>query len=357
MSEEEGQEKKHDPSDKAVSEANEQGQGPRSPDAIALASLAAAVGAIVGAWDWVASPIQRLAVATIEDATQGGKLDFDAAIGLMLKVIVTVSASIAIPLSAALLAGSALSLAQTGGTLATGALEPGFHHLDPSNGYRKLFGGGQAIAELTKGVGKLLVVGGISAWFISQRAPELPPLAASDPSMIGATAAKLCFDLFVYLFPLLVIIAVGDFAWSWWTFRDRLMRTDQQVRDDAKEAEGNPEFKAVRKARARAIALGQGIARLKDADVLVTNPTHVAVALRYRKGTDLAPIVLAKGLDLVAIRLRQEADRLGVARVEDRTLARALHARVRVGRAIPADLYGPVARVLAVIWKRRRRRA
>jgi flagellar biosynthetic protein FlhB len=353
--EEEGPERKHDPSDKALAEAAEQGKGARSADAVAVASLVGAVAALLLGGRFMAEPIQTFAREAITDAARGGPLDHASAVAMLGRAAIAVGTAVILPLAGALLAGTGMGIAQSGGTLATGALEPGLQHLDPSQGWSRLTGGGQPLAELVRGLGKLLALGGVVAWVLSRQAMSLPTLASAGPGALLPGIQALCSDVFVHALPLLLAIAAADYGWSWWTVHDQLMRTDQQLKDDQKESEGDPKVKAARRQRAREIAVGQGLLRLREADVVVTNPTHVAVALRYRKDRDAAPIVLAKGLDLIALSMRHEADRLGIPRVEDRKLARALHARVRVGRAVPPDLYGPVARVLAVLWRRRKR--
>ena len=166
----------------------------------------------------------------------------------------------------------------------------------------------------------------------------------------------LVFTVFLACLPVILVIAVGDYSYQKWKNSEDLKMTDQEVKDQAKQQEGDPQMKGMRKQRARQIAMGQMMSALPEADVVVTNPTHYAVALRYKRGTDEAPIVLAKGVDFLALKIRQEARNLGVPTVEDRPLARALHARVDVNRPIPEDLFGPVAKVLAIIYRRQARR-
>ena len=153
--------------------------------------------------------------------------------------------------------------------------------------------------------------------------------------------------------PLGIGLGVSDYAYSWWRNNEQLKRTDQELKDDLKQSDGDPHVKAARRRRAREIAASQGIRLVKDADVVVTNPTHYAIALRYRRGEDDAPIVLAKGVDHLAAKIRAEADRHGVPRIENRLLARGLYAMVDVGMRIPEEYYAAVAQVLAMVYNKR----
>jgi flagellar biosynthesis protein FlhB len=229
--------------------------------------------------------------------------------------------------------------------------------LDPSAGIQRVFSFRDSLVELAQGTAKLTFLGVVVGSELIAHAKDLPRLAAGQPSDVAYALATLVQDVVVSAAPVLVILSIADYGWAWWQFREKMMRTDQQVRDDAKDAEGDPRMKGIRRQRQREIALGQSLKRVAEADVIVTNPTHYAVALRYKRGKDQAPVVVAKGVDHVALKIRAEARRLGIAIVEDRVLARALHAKVKPGRAIPSEYYGAVARVLAVIWRRKAARS
>jgi len=154
-----------------------------------------------------------------------------------------------------------------------------------------------------------------------------------------------------------VALAVGgaDFAWQRYHMSEQMMMSRQDVRQEHKESEGDPQVRARRRALARQAAMRQ-LVDVSRADVIVTNPTHYAVALRYRKAENASPIVVARGLDHLALKIRQEGGRHDVPIVENRGLARALYARSRVGAPIPSEFFGPVAQILALIYRRRRRK-
>jgi flagellar biosynthetic protein FlhB len=148
-----------------------------------------------------------------------------------------------------------------------------------------------------------------------------------------------------------------DLVYQRWQLSQRMMMSVQEVRDEHRESEGDPQIKAKRKQRQRQLATRQSLAKVALADVVVTNPTHYAIALRYRRQENAAPVVVARGLDHLALQIRQEAMRNDVMVIENRPLARALYAKAKVGAAIPAEFYPAVAEVLAVVYRRRRRKA
>jgi type III secretion system FlhB-like substrate exporter len=153
--------------------------------------------------------------------------------------------------------------------------------------------------------------------------------------------------------PVAVAIGAADYAYQRWSMSEQMKMSKQDVKQEMKEQDGDPLFKARRRQLARQIAFSRQIADVQKADVVLTNPTHYAIALRYRKEEAAAPIVLARGVDALAMKIRAEASRHDVPTVENRPLARALYAKAKVGRPIPKDFFGPVAQVLAVVYKRR----
>lgn len=158
-----------------------------------------------------------------------------------------------------------------------------------------------------------------------------------------------------HMVPVAIGIGVLDLLYQRWHMEQQMMMSIQEVKEEYKDAEGDPHVKSKRKARQRQISMGQALAKVAQADVVVTNPTHYAVALRYRREENAAPVIVARGIDHVALKIRQEAMRQDILTVENRPLARALFAKGAVGAPIPSDLYAPVAEVIALVYKRRRK--
>ena len=163
---------------------------------------------------------------------------------------------------------------------------------------------------------------------------------------------RVAFKSAVYL----VILAVCDYLWKGRQFEEQLKMTKQEVKDEAKNAEGNPEIRSRIKSKQREVAMRRMMAAVPKADVVITNPTHFAVALAYQPGKMTAPIVVAKGQDHVALRIRKLASENKVPLVENKPLARTLYKLVEVGGMVPGDLFKAVAEVLAYVYKLRQTR-
>ncbi len=351
MAEDEAGEKKHEPSDKDWSDAAGRGQLPRSADLGAAFSVLAAAGALYASGDVLSGAISDVLVTSL--APVHGRFDLGDAVSLGHVAMADILRALALPLGAAATAALAVGLAQTQGQLAFESLEPKFDRLNPITGLSNLLGGAQPWVELAKNLGRVGLVGLALAAALAPRIGELPSTAMMPADALPGLLADLGFELAIFAGPAVLAIGVVDYGWSWWKLREQLMKTDQQAKDERKESDGDPHLKAKRRARARELAVSGGLAALADAEVVITNPTHFAVVLRYDRSRDAAPVVVAKGIDAAAMRIRSEARRLRVEQVERRSLARALHARCKVGDAIPEELFVPVARVLAAVWRRR----
>ena len=191
---------------------------------------------------------------------------------------------------------------------------------------------------------------------VATRMDMLPSIATLSAVQLLRIMVDLGMTVVMYAIPLLLILAIADYSYQYWRTREDQKMTLKEVKDERKDQDGDPIVKAARRARAREYAMGNLLARVREADVIVTNPTHYAVALKYDKAVAPAPIILAMGVDHMALKIRQEAMRFDVPRVENRSLARALYATGKLHKIIPDELYGPVAQVLATVYKRRMQR-
>jgi flagellar biosynthetic protein FlhB len=254
-----------------------------------------------------------------------------------------------------MLASLLANLGQTQMQLATKALEPKWDKLDVVNGVKNTYFSSTPAMELVKGLGKMIALGGAVTLVLWGRLRELPKLATFSNEALLAEIVDLGWQVVLAALPIMLIIAAADYGYSVYKTTEQLKRTDKELRDEQKEAEGDPQLKAKRRQRAIQIARNVNLALIAQADVVVTNPTHYAVALRYDRERDAAPIVLVKGVDGLALKIRQRAREAGVPQVENRSLARALYAQSEMGQFIPEELYKPVAKVLAVVMQRRAR--
>lgn len=352
MAEGDDDDKKHDPSEQSLRESAERGELPRSTELTAVVSLIAAVGAMVIASAEVTSPIQRF---TYDLYDPSYRIDEGGALDLLQRGGLAIGGTVLLPLFAG--AGGAIvaGLAQTRFQIATKAFETDLDRLNPINAFQKIFLSRQPLVELVKGLLHAGALGAIAGYIVWGHIQTLPRYAAVSVRDQLTMMPLLAWDLLVRSLPVLIALVSIDYGYQYYTWWRSKMRTDQEVRDDLKNQEGDPQVKAQRRRRMRELATRNTLKQLKEADVLVTNPTHYAVGLRYKHGVDPAPIVVVKGVDAVALRLRTEAFKLGIPRVEDPQLARTLFATVPRGKVVPGHLYAPVAKVLAVVYRKRRR--
>lgn len=259
-----------------------------------------------------------------------------------------------------LAAGSVLAViataAQTGFRINTDAVSFKPERLDPKAGLDRLVSFKKNFGELGVSLLRVSAVAGV-AWEASSR--ELPVLLAVARAPVVASseiAAGSIARVVLAVLVALVVVGAADYAHAWYSLEKEMRMTRQERVEESRQQEGDPKAKGRMKARARANARKRAIASVKSADVIVTNPTHVAVALRYGP-RDAAPVVIAKGVDDVALRIRAEARRFGVPILENKPLARALNAEVAVGRIVPQAHFAAVAQVLAFVYRLRSRGA
>jgi flagellar biosynthesis protein FlhB len=354
MSDEAG-EKKHDPGEKKWRDAAEKGQLPRSGDVGAVAVICAGAAALVAGMGPGVGAIRELATSLFHAEGPYTFTSADAS-SLADQAMLAVLQGVAAPLGAVLLAGLVANLAQTNMTLATQALEPKWDKLNVVTGVQNAYFSATPFVELGKGIAKIGVIALVVVMAMRQRLSELPKLATQPPAAALAELVEIGGTMVVLALPVMLAIAAADYGYAVYRTTEQLKRTDKELRDDHKEAEGDPMLKAKRRQRALQIARTVNIALVAQADVVVTNPTHYAVALRYKRDQDMAPVVLAMGVDHLAQQIKRRARQEGVPQVENRALARALYAKAESGQAIPEELYKPVAKVLATVMARRKKR-
>jgi flagellar biosynthesis protein FlhB len=336
--------------------AREQGQVARSPDLGGAAVVAAGLFAIsllgpriasAGASSFrailgqIANPARATSAAGLED--------------LMHTALSVILLSVGPIAGACMLAGVLSSVAQVGFRPSTHSLKADFRRINPASGAKNLFGPNAAF-EAVKAVAKVAVVGAVAALALLPGLRTMAAYVGIPPLALGSISGSSALSVaqraaFAYL-----LIGLIDYAWRRRRHERELRMTKQQVKDEQRQHGLPPEVKAALRRRQTQLARARMMAAVPDADVVVTNPTHFAVALSY-DGSRTAPEVLAKGQDLVAMQIRRIAEENDVPVVSDPPLARALHASVEVGQVIPAELYAAVARVLAFVYKLAGRRS
>jgi flagellar biosynthetic protein FlhB len=257
------------------------------------------------------------------------------------------------PLIGLVMAAAVLApLAIGGWTFSAEALAPKFERLNPLEGLRRIWSV-RGLIELGKALARVLLVALIAAVVMRLQFHSYSALGTESVRAAIAHSLNLGGAALIALGGALAVIALIDVPLQLWQFHQSMRMTRQEIREENKESEGSPEIKArVRRAQ-QALARKRMMQEVPKADVVVTNPTHFAVALRYDDKVMAAPIVIAKGRDLIAARIREIAGAHKIPIVEAPPLARALHAHCELGDPIPARLYAAVAKVLTYVYQLR----
>ena len=215
----------------------------------------------------------------------------------------------------------------------------------------------RGLMDLLKAAGKALLIGAVAAWVIWSSKDAVMALSHESLHQAFAHTGSLVGHAFLLLTLAFSLLAVVDVPLQLWDYQRRHRMSRAELRQEARESDGDPQIKAKIRAQQREMARRRMMAEVPKADVVVTNPTHFAVALKYRDGEMRAPIVVAKGMDLVAMRIREVGQRHGVPILETPALARTLHRYAEIGDEIPQTLYAAVAEVLAYVFQLRSYRA
>ncbi len=347
-----GQERTEEATPKRQRESSEKGQIARSRELTTLVMLIVGAagmlfmgeGMVKGLLDSMRQNF-RLDDADIRDAT----LMPGAFLSAALDALVSIAPLLAVLVIAALLAPLALG----GWSFSAQAMEFKWERLDPIKGLGKLFAW-RSVMELLKALAKFILVAVTAVILLNLKANEFLTLGTAPVNQAIAHTVELLLWGFLFLSASLVVVAAVDVPFQLWDHAKQMRMTRQEVKDENKETEGNPEMKARVRTVQREMARRRMMAEVPKADVVVTNPTHFAVALRYDQSKMRAPVVLAKGADLIAAQIRSVAAQHHIPLVSAPPLARAVYHHTEIDHEIPAGLYMAVAQVLAYVYQIKR---
>jgi flagellar biosynthesis protein FlhB len=351
MAEQSGMERTERATPKRLSEAREKGQVPRSRDLNTLLLLLASSFGLLAFGDrMVAGLMQQMTAAfTRSRAALFDPQTLSPFLGELMTGVLLVFAPFLLMLFAVVLASPVL---MGGWTFSPKALTPDFGKLNPITGFGRLFSR-RAPVEALKAFAKFLVVAAASGMLLYRRSGELFQLGAEPLEQGLMHTAHIIGWSFVGISSVLILIVLVDVPFQLWDHGNRLKMTKQEIKDEYKQTEGSPETKSRVRAVQRRMAQQRMMQDVPTADVVVTNPTHYAVALRYDQETMGAPRVVALGADLIATEIRKLAAANDVTIVESPPLARALYYHSDIGQEIPAGLYVAVAQLLAYVYQLR----
>lgn len=248
------------------------------------------------------------------------------------------------------------SLLQVGPLFSTKAIGFKLERLNPLNGLKRMFSPERTF-DLAKSLGKLAVVASVFYWASRDGIEASLALLFTDPAQILPISIEFAWDLVVPMLVALALIAAADLFWVRFQHEKKLRMSKQEVREETMDREGNPHVRSKMRAAARELSRLRLVAEVSNADVVIRNPTHFAVALVYERSAMAAPKVVAKGRNALALRILEIARSAEVPIVEDPPLARVLYRTAKVGKEIPVALYQAIAEVLAHVYRLDRRRA
>ncbi|MDO5297213.1 MAG: flagellar biosynthesis protein FlhB [bacterium] len=348
--------KTEEPTEHKLQEARKKGQVMKSQEVISATLLLAITGTMIGCGSFMLGQIRELC-----RYIWGLVPVYDMASRDLFSDILYIMGTILITLSPLLVVGFitaiAVNLAQVQFIFSTETLKPSLSKINPIEGFKRIFGV-KSLMELVKQLAKLGIVGYICYKVVSQALPELLPAPTlpllSTLTLVGLTVKSLVTKVLMGM----IVIAAVDYVFQKKQFMKQMRMSMQEIKDEYKDTEGNPQIKGKMRQLARQNAQGGGgqMKNVPDASAVVTNPTHFAVALRYQQGVDPVPIVVAKGEDLIAQQIKVIAEDHDVPIVENVELARALFKACEVEGAVPTELYKAVAEVLAYVIKLKRKR-
>lgn len=242
------------------------------------------------------------------------------------------------------------NVAQVGWLITFEPLKPDLTKLNPLPNLKNIFFSKKTLGNLVTNLAKVGVVA-VVVWLTLRGKVDQIAALSQVPVMGGLLLVlKTCLSLLLNTGLALILIAAADFAWNRYLHEEKLKMSKHDIKEEMKEQEGNPQLKGARMRRAREMSQQRMMQAIPEANVILNNPTHLSIALRYRQGVDAAPVVVAKGADHVAMRIRRIAADHGVPMVEDKPLARLLFKQCEVGQMVPEEVFRAVAEVLAYVY-------
>ena len=249
-----------------------------------------------------------------------------------------------------MIAGIVASLMQTGFLLTGEPLKPKFSKLNPISGFKNMFSK-KSFVDLLKNLAVVTVIGFIGFLYVRDNYDKILQISNTYLPSLGGQVQDLVVGIFFQVSLVLVIIAAADYFVQFRFHQKDLRMTKQEIKEEYKQMEGDPQIKSKIKQKQREMATRRMMASVADATVVITNPTHLSIALKYEEGNNEAPKVVAKGADLVALKIKEVAKENDVPIMENKPLARMIYEQVDIDREVPQEMYQAVAEILAMVYK------
>ena len=343
--------KTEEPTEKKIRDAIEKGNLPFSKEVAVSASFVAMLLFVIFFAQRDAVRLARFLGIFLErpdDWVLDGQQD---AIILYRIVFLEIGKVVGVLMLLLVFAGVAASVFQNAPRFVLDRVQPKLSRISPVAGWKRLFGA-QGLVEFLKAVGKLLIVGGVLAMALKSAQGRLLDGMITSPAEFMAVVRDITIRILVSVTLMTVVIALADLLWTRFKWHRDLRMSHRDIKDEMKQSEGDPIVKARIRSVARDRARQRMMAAVPQATLVIANPTHFAIALRYNREKDAAPLVVAKGQDLIALRIREIAEANGIPVFEDVALARSMYKQVSVDSMIPSQFYQAVAELVRVVYAR-----
>ena len=347
----EGEDKTEEPTEKRRRDAREKGQVARSQELNTVFVLLTGFFALRILWEYIYTNIAEYTIYIYTHLAQSTSIETirEIFLGIMLLLAKT---SFPIMLSI-LIIGLGINIFQVGWVISTERIQFNLEKLNPINGFGRILSK-RSLVELVKSIFKIIIIGSFLYSYLKDQIPFMPYLIYFDLARSLEEIADIIFTMVFKVIAIIMIMAVLDYMYQKWQLTQDLKMSKQEVKDEHKQMDGDPQIKGKIRRKQREMAMMRMMQEVPKADVIITNPTHLAIALMYKQGM-VAPIIIAKGQDIVAERIKQIARDYKIAIVENKPLARALYAATEIGDIVPQELYQAVAEVLAYVYRLKNR--
>ena len=354
MAEQQGQEKTEAPTEKKRRESREEGQVAFSRELPSAALLAGILLTLIASSPLILDAFREMTIQIFREMSKADELSSGSLYDLSGEIFSTLLPAFAPFAAIIVLVGILASVLQVGVQITLKAIAPKFNKISPLTGLKRLFST-QSLADFLKSMAKLIIVGIVGYITYMDKITELNGLSVATPEAILEYNFTVVAEVSGKIVLALVAIAIFDYLYQRWHHEKQLMMTKQEVKEETKQTEGDPQLKARIRQIQREMSNARMMQEVPKADALIVNPTHFSVAILYDRDVMEAPEVTAKGTDHMALRMRTVARENSVPILERPELARDLYANVEIGETIPERFYKAIAEILAFVYRLRRR--
>lgn len=343
------EEKTEAPSSKKREEAREKGNVAKSQEINSVVVLLTGILLLKLMGPWITHELGECIVEFI-DLCKDTEMNMDRLLLIIYKSLIVLG-KILLPIAGSImLLGVIANIAQIGFLFTTKPLMPSLDKIDPIKGTKRMFSM-RTLVETLKNILKLTIIGYVAYITIKDNFEEMLLLSDASVQTIWTFTTGTAFDIVLRIALVLVILAILDYAYQRYDNEKQLRMTKQEVKEEHKQMDGDPQVKARIRSLQREMARRRMMEEVPKATVVVTNPTHIAIALRYEPKESDAPVVLAKGKRVIAERIKQLAYQHRIPVIEDKPLARAMYDKIEIGSPIPVEFFTAVAEILAYVYK------